>query len=54
MDIYEIKELHYVQEAQLDKYKQELATPNATTNVAHAAANSEGSRNDVSHFNGQN
>ncbi|KAI5387765.1 hypothetical protein KIW84_073748 [Lathyrus oleraceus] len=50
MDIYEVGVLLYVQEAQLDKYRQELAAPSATTNVVqgaghyhHATTNSDGS-----------
>lgn len=34
-----------MQEAQLDKYPQELATPSATTNVTQAADNSGASKN---------
>ncbi|KAI5425666.1 hypothetical protein KIW84_031474 [Lathyrus oleraceus] len=33
MDIYEGEGLLYVQKAQLDKYRQELAAPSATTNM---------------------
>lgn len=34
MDIYEVKALLYVQEAQMDNYRQELSTNIAKANVA--------------------
>lgn len=37
MDIYEVDGLIYVQEAWLDKYRQELPAPSATTNVVQGA-----------------
>lgn len=33
-DIYDVEALLYVQECQLDKFKQELDTPSATVNVS--------------------
>lgn len=38
-DIYEVEALVYVQEAQMEKYKQELTTPNATTNITQVRPN---------------
>lgn len=35
IDIYDVEALLYVQEAQLDKYKQQLITLSATANIAH-------------------
>lgn len=35
IDIYDVEALLYVQEAQLDKYKQQLITLSATANIVH-------------------
>lgn len=44
-DIYDMKKLLYIQEAQMDKFSQELASPSATTNVAQAIVNSNSDKN---------
>lgn len=44
-DIYEVEALLYVQETQMDKYKQVLITSSATTNVAQAGPNQFSARN---------
>lgn len=38
-DIYEVKALIYVQKTQMDKYRLELTTPSATTNIAQSEPN---------------
>lgn len=53
-----MKELLHVQEAQLDKYHQELSTRSATTNVAQAVSNNFPGNNEVAsgsyqHFYGR-
>lgn len=37
--LYEFKTLLYVQEAQLDNYRQELSLANSTANIAHSEDN---------------
>ena len=44
-DIYDVDALLYVQESQLDKYKQELASLNAIANVSQVMINSYSGRN---------
>ncbi|KAI5430011.1 hypothetical protein KIW84_034548 [Lathyrus oleraceus] len=39
--------------SQLDKFKQELTTPNATINVAQVSLNSDSSRTSASYTNGE-
>lgn len=51
--IYDVEALHYVQEPQLDKFKQELSTPSATVNVTQSLFNSAGVRPDASNAHGQ-
>ena len=49
IDTYEVEGLLYVQEAQLEKYRQELAAPSATTSVVQG----EGHHNHaITHLNG--
>lgn len=38
-NIYEVEVLLNVQEAQMEKYRQELKTPSATTNIAQVGPN---------------
>lgn len=44
-DIYEVEALLYVQETQMDKYKQVLITSSETTNIAQAGPNQFSARN---------
>lgn len=56
-DIYDVEEILYVQEVQLEFFYQELATPSATANVAHAIISQNPSDNGNSsthkHFYGR-
>lgn len=43
--MFDMETLLYVQEAQLDKYRQELATPSAVVNVSQGDINTNACRN---------
>lgn len=51
-DIYDVEALLYIQEAQLDKYRQELASLNVTANVAQKFLNSKSTKNSAFNPNG--
>lgn len=44
-DTYEVEASLYVEEAQMEKYKQDLTTSSATTNITHPRPNQFASRN---------
>lgn len=45
MGICDVESLLYIQEAHLDKFRQKLTSPSATTNVAQAIVNTNVGRN---------
>ncbi|KAI5425102.1 hypothetical protein KIW84_031052 [Lathyrus oleraceus] len=50
--IYDVEAFLYIQEAQLDNYRQELTSFNATTNVVKGLVNSEGTKHVAYNANG--
>lgn len=44
IDIYDVEGLWYIQKIQLEKYRQELVAPSATTNVVQASGNNQSTR----------
>ncbi|KAI5399698.1 hypothetical protein KIW84_064871 [Lathyrus oleraceus] len=52
-NIYEVKALLYVQEAQMDKYHQQLTTPSATTNIVNSMNNKFSAKTGIGNGNFQ-